>query len=57
LTPDEDDKSRPGSQAMRKTGGESAFSDHGVTKSKWNAEDAIYERLIIIIPYKSPDMV
>jgi hypothetical protein len=41
---------------MRKTG-ESAFSDIGVTKSKWNAEDAIYERLIIIIPYKSPDMV
>jgi hypothetical protein len=41
---------------MRKTG-ESVFSDLGVTKSRWNAEDAVYERLIIIIPYKSPDMV
>jgi len=23
----------------------------------WNPEDAIFERMIIIIPYKAPDMV
>lgn len=39
---------------MRKTGG-SAFET--ATKSEWNASDAIFERLIIIIPYKSPDLV
>lgn len=55
-TPDPESQSRPGSQAMRQTG-ESVFSGAGVTKSRWNAEDAIYERLIIIIPYKSPDLV
>ena len=39
---------------MRKTGG-SAFET--ATKSEWNASDAIFERLIIIIPYRSPDLV
>ena len=24
---------------------------------KWNENDAIFERLVLIIPYKSPDMV
>ena len=27
------------------------------TMTEWNENDAIFERMVIMIPYKSPDMV
>ena len=34
-----------------------AASGFGKREPEWNAADAIFERMIIIIPYKSPDLV
>jgi hypothetical protein len=37
--------------------GGTATSGFGVHDPDWNPAEAIFERLIIIIPYKSPDLV
>lgn len=34
-----------------------ATSGFGTHEPEWNSADAIFERMIIIIPYKSPDLV